>query len=380
MHICFLTHEYPKAGHAHGGVGTLIKSLAQMLVSKGNRVSIVGMNYIEGNEYNVEDGVHIYRLNKKKIKGIIWLLTNRSINNKLKEIHKSFPIDIVEATELGLAFIKKQKDIKYVIRLNGGHHFFSESEERGIDRWKGFQEKRSFKKADKIVAVSEYVMNHTARYINFTKKSDAIIFNPANLAGLYDARPEKIVEGRIFFAGTLAEKKGIRQLITAMPFIKKEIPSAHLVIAGRDSKMKDGTSFLKYLRQHISVEIIESISFLGVVSNDKIPALIEQAEVCVYPSHMEAMPLAWIEALGMGRAFIGSKTGPGPELVKDGVNGLLCNPKDPDDIGAKVIQLLSNKELAFKLGKNARIDVLDRFAVEKILQKNIEFYQQVLNS
>ena len=69
-------------------------------------------------------------------------------------------------------FLKQKiKNIKYVIRLHGGHHFFAEAENRGINKWKGFQEKRSFKKADAFIAVSNYVKNHTATYLSYYNKN-----------------------------------------------------------------------------------------------------------------------------------------------------------------------------------------------------------------
>ncbi|MGX7835767.1 hypothetical protein ACWKSR_11515, partial [Campylobacter fetus subsp. venerealis] len=90
-----------------------------------------------------------------------------SINRQIREINSQQRIDVVEATELGLAFIEKIPTISYTIRMNGGHHFFAESENRGVDPWKAFQEKRSFSKADVVFGVSDYVVNHTLKYLDF---------------------------------------------------------------------------------------------------------------------------------------------------------------------------------------------------------------------
>jgi len=380
MHICFITHEYPKSGFPHGGVGTFIKSLAQSLVKSGNRVSVVGINYSRQEEVYNEEGVFIYRIGNRELKGLTWVLNSNRINKKLQDIHNNNKIDIVECTELGLAFIKKLKGIKYIIRLNGGHHFFSVSEQRGIDKWKGFQEKRSFYKADKVLGVSEYVINHTAKYIDFSHKRGPVVYNPANFSNFYEANPDKKVAGRIFFAGTVCEKKGIRQLIQAMPLIKKQIRHAHLLIAGRDSKMTDGSSYTEYVSKFIDPSVSEAITFLGPVANDKIPELIEEAEVCVYPSHMEAMPLAWIEVMSMGKAFIGSNLGPGPEVISHGITGLMCNPLDPLDIAAMTIEILNNKTFGEMLGRNARADMLNRFGTDKIIRQNLDFYESVIQN
>ncbi len=127
MHICFITNEYPKEGFPHGGIGSFVKTISQELVKNGIKISVVGINYSSKNENTIEDGIDIYRIKGNKTKGLIWLINSIKINNKIKQIHKSNPISIIETSELGLAFINKVPNIKHVIRLHGGHHFFAES-------------------------------------------------------------------------------------------------------------------------------------------------------------------------------------------------------------------------------------------------------------
>jgi glycosyltransferase involved in cell wall biosynthesis len=379
MHICFITSEYPKVGHPHGGVGTFIQILAKNLVKSGVKVSVVGLNYTDEYESVDDEGVRVYRLKPRRLKPITWYLANKAINSKIREIHQGDKIDVVEATELGLAFVEKLPGISYVIRMNGGHHFFAESENRGIDLWKGFQEKRSFNKADVVFGVSEYVLDHTGKYLDFSSKKGPVIFNPANLTNFYNADPEKIVPGRLFFAGTVCEKKGVRQLIQAIPKIRERFPEVHLFIAGRDWKFPDGSSYIAFLeKQVIAAEIAPHVTFLGPVANTKLPQLIEEAELCIYPSHMEAMPLAWIEVLSMGKAFLASKLGPGPEVIQDGITGRLCNPLSPDDIAEKAIEMLSNKQASLKMGMTGRKDVLERFDIRVLLKQNMEFYSSLI--
>lgn len=379
MHICFISSEYPKSGYPHGGVGTFIQILARNLVKNGVKVSVVGLNYTDESECVDDLGVKVHRLKPKTLKPFTWYFTFSSINSEIKKIHQKEKIDVVESTELGLAFIEKLPGISYVIRMNGGHHFFAESENRGINFWKGFQEKRSFKNADVVFGVSQYVVNHTLKYLDFADKKGPVIFNPANLSNFYEADPRKIVPGRLFFAGTVCEKKGIRQLIQAIPQIRERFPEVHLLVAGRDWQFPDGSSYISFLKNEVITKEIEPyVTFLGPVANTKLPGLIEEAELCIYPSHMEAMPLAWIEVLSMGKAFLASKLGPGPEVVQDGVTGRLCDPLAPEDIAQKTIEMLSDKESALKMGQEGRKDVLKRFDINVLLEQNIDFYSKLL--
>jgi glycosyltransferase involved in cell wall biosynthesis len=90
---------------------------------------------------------------------------------------------------------------------------------------------------------------------------------------------------------------------------------------------------------------------------------------------MEAMPIAWLEGMSLGKAVVGSKTGPGPEIIQDGMNGLLCDPYDPHSIAEKINLLLDNEELRHRLGKTARQTAIEKFSVNIIVEKNIAFYE-----
>jgi glycosyltransferase involved in cell wall biosynthesis len=381
MHIVFLTSEYPKRDFPHGGVGTVIQTIARGLVKNGYQVSIVGLNYIAKHEIENDKGAQIIRLKRKNYKPLTWLINFNKINKALKDLHKSHPIDIVESTELGLAFIKKIKGIKFLIRMNGGHHFFAEAEQRQINWWKGYQEKRSFKNADHVIGVSQYVVNHTSRYIEFKDKFEGVIYNLANLERFTPSDSSNIIPGRVFFAGSLCEKKGIRQLIKAMPIVIAAEPNAHFVVAGRDTVIR-GTqnSYLSYLKTQIDETVKNKITFLGAIDNKKIPEEIKKAQICVYPSHMEAMPLAWLEVLAMGKPFIGSSLGPSPEIIAHNKTGLLCNPFDIEKLASQIIHLLKNPEFANKLGKEALKDIIQRFSYDRIMKQNIDLYKSISGS
>ena len=382
MHVCFLTNEYPKEGFPHGGIGSFVKTIAAELVKNGVKVSVIGLNYTLEDETEIIDGVRIYRLKKSKIKGLSWYFNFKSINKKIKEIHKEDPIQIVETSELGLAFINKIKKVKYIIRLHGGHHFFAESEKRKINKWKGFQEKRSFKNADAFIAVSQYVKTHTEKYLNYNNKPVAYISNPIDTGLFKPLNEKKQFENRIVFAGTICEKKGIRQLIQAFPFVKKEFPDATLEIYGRDWFFSDGSSYLQMLKEKELLKlgkIAKDVIFHGPIPYTDIPAAYSEASVCVFPSHMETQGLVAPEAMAMGKAVVFTKLGPGPETIENYKTGLLCDPHNPNDIAQKIVWLLTNKEKAKEIGKAASIFVLKKYGLKNIVCQNIDFFQSLLD-
>lgn len=382
MHICYITHEYPKKEFSHGGIGSFLKTLAPKLVEKGVKVTIVGLNYENEDEFVVENGISIYRLSYFNLKGISSFFGGKAVSKKICEIHRVDPIDVVEGSELELAFIKKEKNIKYIIRLHGGHHFFAESENRKIKFGKSFREKRSFKKADAFVAVSEYVKNHTGKYLSYHNKPVELINYPINTQ-LFAPIETSIDKHSIVFAGSVCEKKGVRQLIQAFPFVKQQFPDATLEIYGREWFFSNGTSFTQLLQTEEIPKlgsIANAIHFHGVVDYLKIPEKYSKAHVCVFPSHMETQGLVAPEAMSMKKMVVFTNKGPGPETISNYETGLLCDPHNPQDIAEKINWVFSHEEHVKTIENNAREYVLGKFSLDIIVQKNLDFYQRILSS
>src|SRR6266540_3904179 len=115
----------------------------------------------------------------------------------------------------------------------------------------------------------------------------------------------------------------------------------------------------------------ERIVFRGAVANRVLPDILATAAVCVYPSHMEACPFAWLEGMAMGKAIVASKTGPGPEILDDGVSGMLCDTHDPQSIADGVIALLKDAGRCNRLGSAAHGRATEHFSIESVVQRNV---------
>ena len=240
-------------------------------------------------------------------------------------------------------------------------------------------EKRSFSRADHLCAVSHYVAETTRALLGLNGRPIAVIPNPVN-TNVFRPQPEVAeIPGLIMFAGTVCEKKGVRQLVLAMERIVAASPAARLWVAGRDwIDPQTGESFTAKLKREMPPHLTDRIVFKGTVEHAQLPGLIAQASVCVYPSHMESWGLALLEGLATGKPVVASFTGPGKEVVEEQVSGLLCDPYDPDSIAEQVIALLKNDELRRRLGVHARRRAVELFSVDKLVNRNEEFYQSLI--
>lgn len=379
MHICYITAEYPVLNLSHGGIGSFVKTLGTKLVNHKINVSVIRLSNVKKLQLINDQGINVYLLPKSKLP-FSFFFNSIKINLLLKKINKKVKIDIVETSELGLAFLKKIKGVKFVIRMHGGHHFFAIAEKRPLEWKKVWQEKKSFKKSNAIVAVSNYVADTTKKLLNLDKKI-AVIYNPIDVTKFYQSYINKIDKQTIFFAGTVVEKKGIRQLIQSLNYLIEDYPNIKLIIAGREGKNpKTKEPYKPFLKKFINENIKNNIKFLGAVNNKRIPELIEKAHVCCYPSHMEAMPIAWLEVLAMGKTFIGSNIGPGKEAIINNETGYLVNPFDPKEIAEKIKYVFENREKAILIGKNGRKRVLNNFNIDLLVKENILFYKNVVKN
>lgn len=375
MHVCFLCNEYPP--DPHGGIGSVTRTLARSLARRGHHVTVLG--YTVGGHPGVsdDDGVRVMRLPHAEIRGTGLVVNGWRLGRALLELDTQQSIDIIEGPENSLAAIPKRLRTPAVIRMHGGHHFFAVTlgaKPRQQRRW---IERRSFARATHLCAVSHFVASTTLELLKQTQRPVEILPNPVDTTAFAPRAARDEQDGLIVFAGTVCEKKGVRQLVQAMPTIVNAIPHARLSIIGRDSRDPfSGSSYTEGLRRAVPEGLRDRIHFAGSVSHTEMPWRLAQAAVCVYPSHMEAMPVAWLEAMSMAKCVVASRSGPGAEVIEHSVSGLLCDPHDPGAIAEQVILALSSVDRRHQLGEQARARVLAHFSEHVMIERNERFYER----
>lgn len=375
MHICYLCNEYPPG--PHGGVGTFTQTLGRALVKRGHVVTVIGFDRSvrAGRTEQLDEGVLVVRLPTSRIPRLGALSSNLALELEIRRIHSLARIDVLEGPEMSLALLPRRFLPTKVIRMHGGHHFFSHDLGHPTKPIRSWLERRSFKNANYLCAVSRHVAGVTSRLLKLEEQPIEILPNPVDTVHFAPNHHLLEIPYRILFVGTICEKKGVRQLIQAMPAILNREPRAHLHLVGRD--WHDPVTGKRYTDEmrHLADRLAPGrVTFVGKVENDELPALLAQASVCVMPSHAEAMSLTWLEALSVGRPLVASRAGPGPEVVEDGVSGLLCDPHDPNSIALCVTSLLGDSALRERLGRGARERAVQHFSQQALAIRNENFY------
>jgi glycosyltransferase involved in cell wall biosynthesis len=286
---------------------------------------------------------------------------------------------VIEGQENSLAMLPRRFVAPKTIRMHGGHHFFSVTLGKQPKAWRGWIERRSFGRSDFRCGVSRFVVMKTCTLLAMSAEGIEVIPNPVD-AALFAPRPEVVAGAVVLFVGTVCEKKGVRQLMLAIPQILDAVPQAELWVVGPDSPDEStGGSYTESMRRLLPPRAAPRVTFTGPLENARLPEMMAKAAVCVYPSHMEALPIAFLEAMAMGKPVVASGAGPGPEVVEDGVSGLLCDPHDPASIATQVTRLLTDPDLARRLGERAHREVGTRFSLDVLVDRNLSWYQRCVD-
>ena len=108
------------------------------------------------------------------------------------------------------------------------------------------------------------------------------------------------------------------------------------------------------------------------------PRLMAAADLFVLPSEFEGLPLSLLEAMGLGKPVVASRTGGIPEVVTDGVEGFLTDPLNPSQLAHKILVLLSDPEMRRRFSENALKRIQEQFTVRRMVQSTEAVYDKLL--
>jgi glycosyltransferase involved in cell wall biosynthesis len=158
---------------------------------------------------------------------------------------------------------------------------------------------------------------------------------------------------RLVSCGRLNPCKGHGDLIRAVGLLRQRGLDARLAIAGDDEL--GGSGYRKVLEKQIAEQSLgDAVTLLGAVSEDKVRDALESAHVFSLASLQEPLGVAIMEAMALRTPVVVTGAGGVPELVDDGVDGLLVPPETPEALADKLALLARDAPLAHRLGEAGR--------------------------
>ena len=298
-------------------------------------------------------------------------------------------LDLLEMEEtFGAAFYtQKALDLPVVVRLHGP--VFLNSVALGMPTDEDFHrtnlaERRCITEAVGVTSPSRDVLEKVRQRYGVELPDARVIPNPAPSVAPADRwRLEACQRRTILFVGRFDRHKAGDVMLDAFREVARQIPDAELVFVGPDRGLRDDAgvvhSLPTYLQRALPLETRGRVRVTGPLAAAAIGALRRQAYVTVVPSRYENFPVALVEALATGSPTIASDAGGIPEIVQDGVTGLLFRAGDPADLTAKLVSLFGAPERAAELGRRAAEDVAQRFNVDFLARTTLDYYRALLD-
>jgi len=340
------------------------------LAGQGIEVGIFSLGELTTDRYTGIDNVKIF-VNKSASR--TFKISYLQALPGLKQVIKEFKPDVVHAhyaTSYGL-----------LGALSGFHPFIISlwgSDVYGFPN-KSFLHKyllrHNLKKADRILSTSKAMAIEAAKYTakNITVIPfgiDVSVFKPSQPLSVF--RSDDMVVGTIKMLETLY---GIEYLIKAFHLVKKrnaQIRLKLLIVGGGSLSVE-----LKNLVKGLGIE--EDVHFTGLVDHKEISTYHNSIAITVFPSLQESFGVSVLEASACEKPVIVTNVGGLPEVVENGVTGIIIPPADYNKLADAIEKLVLNEELRKQMGKKGRERVEALYNWHNNVKQMIAVYQQAVN-
>jgi glycosyltransferase involved in cell wall biosynthesis len=231
---------------------------------------------------------------------------------------------------------------------------------------------------DRFLTVSAY----SARELGAPASRTRVVYGGADPVR-FSPEPEVVRRG-VLFVGRLTPHKGVDRLIQALP----EGAELRVVGSAGHDRAPPESGYPDLLRR---LAARGRVDFLGAVPDSDLAALYRGVRALALPSvHVtcyareiavsELLGLAAIEAMASGTPVVASRLGGLPEVVEHGVTGFLVEPGDIGELRARLAQVLGDRLLAERLGRNARERVLEAFTWDACAERCLAAYSELVET
>lgn len=172
--------------------------------------------------------------------------------------------------------------------------------------------------------------------------------------------------------GRLVWWKGHKILLESLPILLKNHPEVVILIVGEGPEMN------QIKKVAVENNLQKQVKFLGFVPD--IRPYLSIFDVFVLPSLKEPFGIVILEAMAAKRPVVATRAGGVPEIITDGVNGLLVESGNPEAIAEGIDRIISNPELREKVAEQGYRDVRSKFSLEKMVEETEKVYQKALAS
>ena len=300
---------------------------------------------------------------------------------KLSAYLKKEKVDILHVHLFDPSIVGLLAAIKAGTKYRIMSRHYSDYHTRIDKNWHVRLDKMCNRLSNKIIGVSEHTSDHVVEVEGAPREKVLTIYNGIDFDRVKPSdddfrkriRQEFAAEDKflILTTGRLHPEKGYLYLFPAVAKLKKLTNKPFVwLIAGKGPLESD-------FRQCVSnLGCDDVIKFIGFLKD--IPDLMSTADVFVLPSVAEAFGVVFAEAIYLGTPIVATKIGGIPEIVTDGVDGILIPPADSDALANTLADLIAHPEKLKSLLNASKQKVIDRFEFEDMTRKYETAYEGLI--
>mgnify|MGYP001228245011 FL=1 len=215
-------------------------------------------------------------------------------------------------------------------------------------RW----ERLNARRADIVIAPSRYSADVARREYGVAAEKIVVVPEPIELerwTSLFAAAAPRARGGpTILCVARMYPRKRVGDLLEAAALLRPRIPGVRVRIVGK------GPGWENAARLHARLGLGETVTLLGDVSRDRLAEEYVSADIFCLPSVQESFGIVFLEAMAAGLPVVACRAAAIPEVVEDGVTGLLVPPRDPAGVAGALEALAVDPERARAMGEAGR--------------------------
>jgi len=178
----------------------------------------------------------------------------------------------------------------------------------------------------------------------------------------------------VVFVGRVTRQKGLPVLLRAAQWLD---PSAQLVLCAGQADTPELEAEVAGLAGHLRATRPGVVWIPGMLAKPEVIQILSHATAFACPSLYEPLGIVNLEAMACGTAVAGSRVGGIPEVVADGVTGLLVPPDDPEALGRALTALVQDPARAAEMGRLGRLRAITEFSWTTIAAQTVELYSEL---
>ena len=236
--------------------------------------------------------------------------------------------------------------------------------------------------ADRVIALTRHERRLLHRYYPWVRRQVRVVGNGVDAPTITDAdreseQPKTSVI--VLYSGRLVDRKGIPELLSAIPEVLARAPNTRFVFAGGPAHWGAADVERQWLHHGLH-PYRGQIQFTGWLSPTQVAGWYRRADILVVPSRYEPFGMVMLEGMLHGLPIVAAASGGPKEILRHGRTGLLFAPKDVTGLIDALVRLIEDTPLRRKIGKAAARSVRRRWLWSSTVEQMRAVYQGALKA